>query len=179
MTREQLEHIIRAAAAVADDREIIVFGGQAVLAQFPLAPDALLGSMKADVWPKNQPDRWELIDGSLGEGSPFHETFGYYAQGVEERTAVLPAGWHSRLVPIHNENTAGAIGWALEVHDLLVAKLVAGREKDMDFVRVSIAEKLASAATILERLAATDLTDERRSAVAARVGWAERRAPAG
>lgn len=33
-----------------------------------------------------------MIDGSIGELSPFHETFGYYAQGVDETTAVLPEG---------------------------------------------------------------------------------------
>ena len=30
----------------------------------------------------------------------FHDTFGYYAQGVVESTAQLPAGWQERLVPI-------------------------------------------------------------------------------
>ena len=43
---------------------------------------------------------WRLIDGSIGEASMFHDTFGYYAQGVVESTAQLPAGWQERLVPI-------------------------------------------------------------------------------
>ncbi len=34
MTRAQLEHIIRAAATIADDDEIVVLGSQAVLGQF-------------------------------------------------------------------------------------------------------------------------------------------------
>ena len=38
-------------------------------------------------------ERADLIDGSIGEGSPFHELYGYYAQGVGEETATLPAGW--------------------------------------------------------------------------------------
>jgi hypothetical protein len=29
------------------------------------------------------PFRNSLIDGAIGEGSMFHETFGYYAHGVE------------------------------------------------------------------------------------------------
>jgi hypothetical protein len=33
----------------------------------------------------------DLLDGSIGEASMFHATFGYYAQGVVEDTAVLPA----------------------------------------------------------------------------------------
>jgi hypothetical protein len=38
MTRSELEHLIRAAGAVADDPEIVVIGSQAVLGQFPDAP---------------------------------------------------------------------------------------------------------------------------------------------
>ena len=34
----------------------------------------------------------DLIDGAIGEASMFHDTFGYYAQGVVETTAVLPEG---------------------------------------------------------------------------------------
>jgi hypothetical protein len=41
MNRAALEHILRAAAAVSDEREIVVIGSQAVPGQFPEAPDAL------------------------------------------------------------------------------------------------------------------------------------------
>jgi hypothetical protein len=37
--REDLEHIVRAAATVAGDDEIVVVGSQAILGQFPNAPD--------------------------------------------------------------------------------------------------------------------------------------------
>ena len=42
MRRADLEHIIRAAAEIADDSEIIVIGSQAILASFPDAPAELL-----------------------------------------------------------------------------------------------------------------------------------------
>lgn len=82
MTRSELEHIIRAAGAIAKDDEIVVIGSQSVLGQFPKAPVALLASMEADVYPRNHPERADLIDGSIGEDSRFHETYGYYARGV-------------------------------------------------------------------------------------------------
>ena len=63
MTREQLEHIVRAAAHIVDDDELIVVGSQAVLGQFPRAPEALLASNEADVYPKNKPELADLIDG--------------------------------------------------------------------------------------------------------------------
>jgi len=39
MTREQLEHAIRAACMVTEDSEIWVFGSQAILGEFPDAPE--------------------------------------------------------------------------------------------------------------------------------------------
>ena len=38
MKRSQLEHIIRAAGAIVNLRDIVVIGSQAVLGQFPNAP---------------------------------------------------------------------------------------------------------------------------------------------
>src|SRR5438105_3220169 len=56
MTREQLEHVIRAAAAISGDDEIVVVGSQAILGQFPAAPAELCVSIEADVYPKNKPE---------------------------------------------------------------------------------------------------------------------------
>jgi hypothetical protein len=157
--RRQLEHLIRAAADISDDDEIIVIGSQSILGKYPDAPDELCVSMEADVYPRNHPERWELIDGSLGELSPFHDTFGYYAQGVEEGTATLPRGWQDRLVPIKNENTRGAVGLCLEPHDLLIAKYVASREKDRRFIVGAIRHGLADRSILLERLVETPLEE--------------------
>jgi hypothetical protein len=49
--------------------EIVVIGSQAVLSQFPDAPEELLRSLEADVYPKNDPERAIEIDGALGDGS--------------------------------------------------------------------------------------------------------------
>lgn len=67
MTREQLEHIVRAAAYIVDDDELIVVGSQAVLGEFPHAPPALVSSNEADVYPKNKPELADVIDGTIGE----------------------------------------------------------------------------------------------------------------
>jgi len=166
MTREQLEHIIRASATIADDDEIVVIGSQAVLGQFPDAPAELRRSMEADVWPRNHPERWELIDGSIGELSPFHETFGYYAQGVGPETAVLPDGWQSRLIRVESPRTRGAVGLCLEIHDLVISKYAAEREKDLDFVQTAIAHGLVEEEALKDRLENTPIDDSRRRRIA-------------
>lgn len=135
MKRSELEHLIRAAGAIAADDQIVVIGSQSVLGQFPNAPVALRVSMEADLYPRSHPERADLIDGAIGEGSGFHQQFGYYAQGVGIDTAVLPPGWEGRLIEVSNENTSGVRGLCLEVHDLAVSKYVAGREKDREFTR--------------------------------------------
>ncbi|MBI5498812.1 MAG: hypothetical protein HY907_01105 [Deltaproteobacteria bacterium] len=175
MTREQLEHIIRASAVIADDEEIIIVGSQAVLGQFPAAPPELLVSTEADVYPRNHPDRADLIDGSIGEGSPFHDTFGYYAQGVGPETATLPEGWADRLVRIQNRNTRNAIGWCPEIHDLVLSKCAAGREKDWRFLDGAVRAGLVEQAVLLERLATMGVVDAIRESVRQHVAAAFRR----
>lgn len=59
MTRAQLEHAIRAACEVSGDTELWVFGSQALLAQFPDAPESLRASVEVDVQPKNRPETVE------------------------------------------------------------------------------------------------------------------------
>jgi len=68
MTREQLEHVIRASAAIAGVCDIVVIGSQAILGEFPSAPPELLVSREADVYPLEHPERGDLIDGSIWRG---------------------------------------------------------------------------------------------------------------
>lgn len=167
MKREHLEHLLRACGDIVDDTEILVIGSQAILGQFPDAPASLRVSVEADLAPLNHPERTDLIDGTIGELSPFHETYGYYAQGVSKDTAVLPAGWEERLVKLLNANTRGVTGLCLEVHDLAIAKAVAGREKDRAFVRDLIENRLVEKTTLLARLAATPIDDSAKDRIRA------------
>ena len=56
-----------------------------------------------------------------------------------------------------------------EVHDLAVSKLVAGREKDLDFVGALLRHGLANSELMEQRLASTTLTEERRATFLARL----------
>ena len=176
MTRSELEHVIRAAGAIAKEREIVVIGSQAVLGAYPDAPPALLVSMEADVFPLRHPERADKIEGAIGEGSRFHEEFGYYAQGVSPSTATLPRGWRQRLVRVENENTGGIAGLCLDVHDLAISKYVAGREKDLGFIRVLVREQLVEKARLLQRLATTAVTPALRQLIQGRIERDFRRA---
>jgi hypothetical protein len=169
MKRSELEHLIRAAGSIADDMQIVVIGSQSILGQFPNAPASLLVSAEADVFPLNRPELSDLIDGSIGEGSAFHELYGYYAQGVDEKTATLPRGWRERLVKISNPNTLGVTGLCLEVHDLAISKYVAGREKDREFTRELAEQGMVQRDTLMRRARETRLSAELHELVRARI----------
>lgn len=77
--------MIAAAANVSAEDEFVVVGSQAVLGSFPDAPEALLQSMEVDLYPAHAPEKSDEIDGAIGDGSRFHESFGYYAHGVGQR----------------------------------------------------------------------------------------------
>ena len=169
MRRFELEHIIRAASAITKQDHIVVVGSQAILGQFPNAAQRLLVSMEADVFPIQRPELSIEIDGNIGENSTFHQTHGYYAHGVGEDTATLPDGWRQRLVPIHNPNTNNATGWCLDIHDLVTSKLVAGREKDMDFVAVILQKGMVQKDLLEQRIATLPIAPERIVLVQARL----------
>lgn len=165
MLRHQLEHVIRASAQIADDEHIVIVGSQAILGEHPNAPASLLVSVEADLYPRDHPQRADVIDGAIGEGSPFHETFGYYAHGVGPETAKAPERWTERLVPLSNDNTAGATGWCLELHDLVLAKCVAGRMKDWAFAEETMRHGLVDRYELRSRAGLLPLEADRRALV--------------
>jgi len=156
LRRVQFEHVIAAVAEVSGEREIVVIGSQAILGTIDEPPASMLFSMEADVYPLKDPGKAIEIDGSLGDGSSFHDTYGYYAHGVGPETVVAPAGWDDRLVrveiPARVAQASGAIAFCLEIHDLVLAKCVAGRERDWDFAREALAAGLVETDELLGRV---------------------------
>lgn len=140
MRRDQLEHLIRAAGEVLGESTVIVIGSQAILASVEQPTERMLTrSLEADLLPLDDPDeeKADLIDGVLGAGSMFDDTHGIHADGVSVDSLVAPDGWRNRLVEICNPNTNGVRGLCLEPHDLVISKLAAGREKDIEFCRAA------------------------------------------
>ncbi len=152
MNRAQLEHAIRAAGAISGDRELYVVGSQSILGAYPNPPPELCRSLEVDIAPRNHPELESVIEGSIGELSPFHTTFGFYVDGVEIDAIALPAGWQDRLVIVDNPGTNGYRGLCLDPGDLAVSKLVAGREKDVEFVEVMLRESMTTRTLLKERL---------------------------
>jgi hypothetical protein len=133
MQRPQLEHLIRAAGEITNQYEFVVVGSQALVGAVDSPPPECTLSMEADIYPLQAPELADLIDGSIGELSIFHDHFGYYAQGVGPETARLPSGWRERLVRLQTAGTNQRIAYCLDPVDLFVSKACAAREKDAGF----------------------------------------------
>ena len=117
MKKSQLDHILRAASRITEEKQFIVIGSQSIVGSTdgPLPPITTL-SIGADLLPLDDPDgeKLDLIDGTIGELSMFHDTFGIYARGVVPTTARLPEGWRDRLIPLRDENTHRVTGLCLD-----------------------------------------------------------------
>lgn len=168
MRREQFDHVVRAAAAVVGD-EIIIVGSQAILAHHSSPPVEMVISEELDVYPRTDPERSIEIEAALGQGSQFEETFGYRAHGVGPETATFPDGWEARLVRVEVDTVAGppAVAWAAEAHDLVLSKLVAGRDEDYVFAVAALRSGIVDPTELVRRV--RGLPDDQRDVVAARV----------
>lgn len=143
MKLEELEHVLAVAAELARTAELVVIGSQAILGSAEQPPEEMLLSMEADVYSTGDPEHADDIDGVIGEGSQFHVTFGYYAHTVGERTAKLPAGWRGRAVtrqipPRPGSRRPPVSAIFPQAEDLLLSKLAAGRDRDIEYVRVAL-----------------------------------------
>ncbi len=160
MTRDQLEHAIRAACDVSKDTELWIFGSQAILGEFPNVSESLRASIEVDVQPKNRPETVDDVDGTLGELSLFHQTHGFYVHGISIESAKLPDRWEQRPVPISDPiSTHGKTGLCIEAHDLAASKLAAYREKDKEFVRLLLIEKMINAKILTERISSLNVKE--------------------
>jgi hypothetical protein len=168
--RRDLEHVVAAAAQIVGEEEFIVVGSQAILGSHPDAPEALLRSQEADLYPRAAPGKAIGIEGALGDGSHFQQTFGYYAHAVGPETAKAPAGWEERLVvvevPPRVASKTRARALCLEPHDLILSKLVAHRPRDWAFAEEAVLAGLVDPAILLERVSDLPVSAELRAVIA-------------
>ena len=153
MKHDELAHVLRASAAISNETSFVLVGSQAVLLLLEQPPADLLVSTEINLYPALHPEKADLIDGAIGANSTFHDTFGYHVDGVSPETASLPNDWMNRAeLTCFGDITA----ICPDLHDLVVSKRAAGRDKDADFVRTLLANSSVVLTTLLERIAMLD-----------------------
>jgi hypothetical protein len=164
MKKRHVDHVLRAAGEITGEKRFIIIGSQALHGKHPDAADDIVMSAEVDLIALKG-DRTEWLN-AIGQDSTFHETYGYYADPVDETTAVLPKGWKGRLVNLPEGDTNGVRGLCLDPHDLAIAKYVARREKDQAFNRELAKRGYTKRARLLQLLEVTPVTAEVRRRIA-------------
>lgn len=128
----KLAHLVRMAQALAPQQRIVLFGSMCVLVKYPgIAEETALYQITYDA--DFIPEPWDddlgkFMNDTMGKESDFRDRYTYYADIVRPAAfEQFPPGFQDRLVPIDGFQNA----YALEIHDMAVAKLWAGRPKDI------------------------------------------------
>lgn len=161
MKKQQVDHVLRAAGRITGEKQFIIIGSQSLHGKYPDVADEILTSFEVDLIASKHADRTEWLN-VIGVDSPFHETFGYYADPVDVSTATLPRGWKGRLVNLPPGETGGVKGLCLEPHDLAIAKYAAGRDKDQIFTHELARRGMVSEERLLSLLDQTPVDGELR-----------------
>jgi len=166
MKKQQLDHVLRAAGRITGEKQFVIVGSQSLHGKYPDLADDIVRSAEVDLIASKARDRTEWLN-AIGVHSPFHESFGYYADPVDEETSTLPEGWKGRLVDLPSGDTEGVRGSCLEPHDLAIAKYVARRDKDIAFNRELARRGIVARERLLSLLKKTPVDDDVRQRIRA------------
>jgi hypothetical protein len=164
MKKQQVDNVLRAAGRITGEKQFIIIGSQSLHGKYPDIADEILTSFEVDLVASKNADRTEWLN-VIGVDSPFHESFGYYADPVDSNTATLPKGWKGRLVNFPPGETEGVRGLCLEPHDLAIAKYAAAREKDLIFTRELARRGIVSEERLFTLLDQTQIDQQLRSRI--------------
>ncbi len=138
MTKAEFEAWLNRAGKIAEDADFYLIGSRSLRGVSPAIPRDFPKTFEADLYPRTHPQAWSLLRAELGNPSKFFTRYGCYLDGTDPGLATLPEGWTERLLPFRTPRTGGVTAWCLEPHDLFASKLVAGREKDRQFLRAML-----------------------------------------
>jgi hypothetical protein len=171
-TLDDLERTVRAIATEFKTDKVFIIGSQAILLSWPDAPTIMRASPEIDVFPENakiweiaekqkhpgeSPEASEHIDALFGMGSQFHKTHGFYIDGVDENTARLPVGWHTRAAVLRIDvGGRNVMAVAPCPEDLIVSKLARLDDKDQSFIEAYHSARPLDPSVIEERIRLSD-----------------------
>jgi hypothetical protein len=164
MKKREVDHVLGAAGRITGEKQFIIIGSQSLHGKYPDLPDDLVKSFEVDLIASKNTARTEWLN-VIGVYSPFHESFGYYADPVDHRSATLPKGWKGRLVNLPAGDTEGVRGLCLDPHDLAIAKYVARRDKDIIFTRELAKREIVSRDRLIDLLDQTPVSTETRDRI--------------
>lgn len=151
MRKEQILDLTERVRDLIGTEVPVIVGSQSLYGVTDAVPESVKRSIECDfLILTGGPDAFKTVSREIGLFSPFQQQTGYHADPIGLATVVLPTGWQERLVPLTDE-AGGLHAHCLEVHDTCVSKLIAGRDKDFEFIKELLDRNLAEMGTFVAR----------------------------
>ena len=152
MRKSDLFKLIQDFKALSGEEAPIIVGSQALHAVTDTLPEVARRSVECDfLLSSGNFHMRATIDEEMGVLSNYQVVNGFFADTLGLATVVLPDGWDKRLQPfVDDENVLIAL--CLDPYDLAVSKLIAGRDKDIEFIEALLASELLSIDKLLEQV---------------------------
>lgn len=171
MNLEQLKEILASASELTNETEFYIIGSATILSVFESPTDFVLSrSNEADLLTlSGDPALADRISVLIGELSPFHDNHDVYADGCTFDTPTFaPAGWQDRAIPVRYDDI-GVTAHFMELHDLFLSKIGAGRPKDLEFCSALVRTRYINRDELIERMPMISCTGGERASLAAHV----------
>ena len=143
--------LIQQVKTITGPTELVIVGSHCLYAVTEQVPDVVRRSVEADFL--LGPYSLELmtkVNALMGVTSEFFKRTGKYADALGLATVTLPPGWRERLQPLVDED-GQTLAHCLELYDVAVSKLMAGRDKDWLFLFYLLDEQLITLPPLMER----------------------------
>lgn len=164
--RPDIDHMLRAAGDLTGQSQFVLVGSAAVIAWAPELPQIMAMTSEIDIFgTTDDPEETAFeIDSVLGQGSLFHETHGYFVDGVSPDTARLPPGWRERARSIRT-TTGNVTALVPEPNDIAVSKLVRCSDKDLNFLVAGFRHGIFDRNIVIDRARSLDIADLRQGTI--------------
>ena len=153
MKKEHLLDLIHRVRELTKIEAPVIVGSHSLFAITDQVPSIVSQSFEADfLLGMDSITAMQRVNAELGVTSDFYDLHGYHADALGLATVVLVPGWEERLQPLQDES-GQVIARCLELHDVAVSKLMAGRDKDFSFIAALLDRRLIALVTLTERAA--------------------------
>ena len=156
----QLQELFDEASRLTKHTEFVVVGSLSILGvvRGNEIPARMLMSIDVDCYTRQDPGRIFELQQSLGEGSPFEASHGFFLDPISPDVLTLPAQWEYRLVQVPMANDI--VVHFLDPNDAAVSKYARSEPRDREWIQAGLRAGLLSAPIIESRFRQTAFFDE-------------------
>lgn len=152
MRKSDLFELLADISVVLGKEKPIIVGSQVFHLLSGVIPSIVERSVECDfLFGPEQSDFRNEINRLFGVASDYQNEHGMYADGLGLASVVLPDGWQDRLQTLRDES-GREVAFCVDIYDVGVSKLIAGREKDLEFLENALLAEHLEIAELLQRL---------------------------